>query len=72
MKYTLTIDKPTEKISALLNLIRSYDEITLEEEVDDFHISDEHKNIVRERIKASEKNPDLLLDWEKVKNEFNL
>ncbi len=43
MKYTLTINNPTEKTLALMNLIRSYDDIVLEEETDDFELSDVQK-----------------------------
>lgn len=68
MKYTLTIDKPTEKISALLNLIRSYDEITLEEEVDDYELSDVQKSLLDKRVENYEKGISKSYTWSEVKN----
>jgi hypothetical protein len=34
-------------------------------------IPENHKNIVRQRIKASNSNPSSLLNWEKEKNKIN-
>lgn len=42
----------------------------LESEQED--IPEEHKNIVRQRMKASEADPSRLLDWDKVKHKINL
>ena len=38
----------------------------------EFEISEEHKAIVRDRIKKSDQNPERLLDWEQVQNNFQL
>ena len=35
-------------------------------------IPEEHKRIVRKRIENSNKNPERLLDWEEIKNNFIL
>jgi len=35
-------------------------------------IPEEHKNIVRQRIRESNKNPERLLDWDDIKNSFIL
>lgn len=35
-------------------------------------IPEEHKNIVRQRIKASEADPSRLLNWDEVKDQFKL
>ena len=35
-------------------------------------ISEEHKGIVRDRIKISDQNPERLLDWEQVQDNFQL
>ncbi|PKP46250.1 MAG: hypothetical protein CVT95_07265 [Bacteroidetes bacterium HGW-Bacteroidetes-12] len=35
-------------------------------------IPEEHKKIVRQRIADSNKNPERLLDWDDVKNDFKL
>lgn len=42
------------------------------EEESDLIIPDEHKNIVRERIRKSEADPERLLDWDEVKDTFIL
>lgn len=38
----------------------------------DVSIPEEHKQEVRKRIAASDKNPERLLDWDKIKNDFKL
>ncbi|KAA3651751.1 MAG: hypothetical protein DWP98_02450 [Bacteroidetes bacterium] len=38
----------------------------------DVSIPEEHKKIVRQRIADSNKNPERLLDWDEVKNDFKL
>jgi hypothetical protein len=35
-----------------------------------FEIPEEYKNIVRERIKASDADPSRLLDWDKAKHQL--
>lgn len=47
-----------------------YDYIKFESE--EISIPEEHKNIVRNRIEASKKDPTRLLDWEKAKSEIKL
>ncbi|MFN0048462.1 MAG: hypothetical protein ACKVOU_05005 [Cytophagales bacterium] len=36
----------------------------------DNEIPEWQKNIVRERIRKAKENPDLMLDWEQIKNTF--
>lgn len=38
----------------------------------DISIPEEHKQEVRKRMAASDKNPERLLDWNDVKNDFKL
>ena len=38
----------------------------------ELEISEEHKAIVRDRIKKSDQNPERLLDWEQVQDNFRL
>lgn len=38
----------------------------------DISIPEEHKQEVRKRMAASDKTPEILLDWNDVKNDFNL
>lgn len=40
------------------------------EVADSYEIPEEHKEIVRERIRKSNENPDRLLDWDDVKDNF--
>ena len=40
--------------------------------VESFDIPQEHKTIVRNRIKKSEENPEILLDWDDVSENFVL
>lgn len=38
----------------------------------DLEISEEHKALVRERIRRSDQDPDRLLDWEEAQDNFRL
>jgi hypothetical protein len=38
----------------------------------ELEISEEHKAIVRDRIKKSDQSPERLLDWEQVQDNFQL
>ncbi|PWE00443.1 addiction module protein [Marinilabilia rubra] len=42
------------------------------EESSSFEIPDWHKNILDERLKMLEKDPDNLINWEEAKKNFNL
>jgi len=42
-----------------------------EEQDQDIEIPEEHKAIVRERMKKAKANPERLLDWEEVKDSFS-
>jgi hypothetical protein len=62
----ITLKIPDKKLSFFMELIEHLGfEITKETE-----IPEEHKTIVRERIKKSRQNPDRLVDWEKVQDNF--
>ncbi len=63
----ITLKIPEDKLEFYLEL---FEQLGLETGLDT-EIPEEHKEIVRERIKASNENPDLLLDWDKVKDDFN-
>lgn len=41
-------------------------------DIDDYEIPEEHKNIVRQRIKASETNPSRLLNWDEAKHKLKV
>jgi len=42
-----------------------------EDQEQDIEISEEHKAIVRERMKKAKANPERLLDWDEVKDSFS-
>jgi predicted Zn-dependent peptidase len=65
----ITLKIPDKKLDFVMELIR---ELRLEVTEEEFEIPEEHKKIVLERIRKSEKNPERLLDWEQVKNNFRL
>lgn len=64
----LTIKIPEKKINFFMELINQLG-IEVSHQID---IPEEHKEIVRSRIKKSIKNPERLLDWSKVQNKFIL
>lgn len=67
MKH-ISVSVPDDKYKFFLELIQSLNFVTLEE-VD---IPEEHKALVRKRIEISNKNPDQLLDWDQVQDNFKL
>jgi hypothetical protein len=62
------IQIPDSEYPNFMKLLSSIEYITVEEE--DIVIPEEHKNIVRERIKASESDPSRLMDWDKAKQQL--
>ncbi|MEQ8904446.1 hypothetical protein [Ekhidna sp.] len=61
-----TIDIPDEKVPFFKELIKN---LGLEKDID---IREDQKQIVLDRIKKSKNNPELLLEWEDIKNDFKL
>lgn len=62
----VVINFPDNKYNLFLELLKQLNI----EEVEMQEIPEFQKEIVRSRIKNSEKNPENLLDWETVKNDF--
>ncbi len=62
----VTIKIPDKKLKFFLALVKELGLETTEETT----IPEEHKKIVRDRVKKSEQDPDRLLDWEKAKDSF--
>lgn len=62
----ITLKVPDHKVDFVLELI---EQLGLEF-TDDIEIPEEHKEIVRERIRKSNANPDLILNWDEVKDNF--
>lgn len=52
----------------LINAIKNLLDYALQKEEDIYDIPEEHKRIVRQRVKASEADPSRLLNWDEVKN----
>lgn len=64
----VTLNIPDSKFQFFMELVKNLGFIKTS--VSD--IPEEHKKIVRKRIAESTKNPERLLDWDEVKNDFNL
>ena len=64
----ITLKVPDHKIDFILELIEQLG-IEVSEEIE---IPEEHKEIVRERIRKSNANPERLLNWDEVKDNFKL
>lgn len=62
----VTLRIPDKKFGFFMELIEQLG-IEVAEEVE---IPEEHKAIVRERIKKSNQNPERLLDWNQVQDNF--
>jgi hypothetical protein len=58
---------PDQKVDFVLELI---EQLGLEFSSEEMDIPEDHKAIVRERIKKSKANPERLLDWDQVKDSF--
>jgi len=65
-QYTITI--PDDKVNSFIDMMKSITYVKNIEDNTAIDIPEEHKNIVRERMKKSEKDPSRLLDWDKVKH----
>lgn len=62
----VTLKIPDKKFGFFMELIKQLGiEVSEEEE-----IPEEHKTIVRERIKQSGQNPERLQDWDQVQDSF--
>jgi len=64
----ITLKIPDDKIDFYMEL---FERLGLQIQ-EDFDIPDAHIELVRERIRKSDENPDLLLNWEDVKDSFKL
>lgn len=62
----VTLKIPDKKFGFFMELVKQLG-IEVAEEIE---IPEEHKAIVRERIKKSAQNPERLLDWDEVKDKF--
>jgi hypothetical protein len=65
-KITLLI--PEQKLAFFLELVRQLGLEVYEES----EVSEAQKEVVRERIRFSDENPESMRDWDKIKSEFRL
>jgi hypothetical protein len=69
MKLTINIpDSNVEKAAPLIAYLKTLDYIEMEQE-ENFHIPENHKLVVRDRLNKNS-NKDLL-DWEQIKGELH-
>ncbi|MCB0397867.1 MAG: hypothetical protein KDD36_14540 [Flavobacteriales bacterium] len=67
----VTLKIPDKRFGFFMELIKQLG-FEVAGETDQIDIPEEHKAIVRERIKKSCQNPDRLMEWDKVKDNFRL
>jgi hypothetical protein len=64
----LTLNIPDNQYAFFLELVQKLGFVKIEE----LDVPEEHKTIVRERMKKSRQDPDRLLDWEQAEGNFRL
>ncbi len=62
----VTLNIPDNKYQFFIELVNNLGF----DKPEDIHIPEEHKTIVRERTLKSKANPDRLLDWDQVQDNF--
>ena len=65
----ITFKIPNDKVSFLKDLMK---QLGFEISAEISEISEEHKAEVRKRINKSNENPELLKDWDTVKDSFKV
>jgi hypothetical protein len=63
----ITLNIPDSEFEFFMKLVKKFNYKTAE--ATDFSIPEEHKALVRDRIKNSKENE--LLDWDTIKDDFN-
>jgi hypothetical protein len=66
----IAVTIPDNKESLFIELLNSISFVKGIETMEDFEIPEEQKEIVRQRIKASETDPSRLLNWDEVKHKI--
>jgi len=64
----IAVTIPDNKESLFIELLKSISFVKEIKAIEDFEIPEEQKEIVRQRIKASETDPSRLLEWDAVKS----
>ncbi len=68
MKFTIDVEE--NHVDFLLELLQSLDYVSIE--MDEQGISEEHKQLLEERIKAFEENPYQGIEWSEVKKKLHI
>lgn len=66
----IAVTIPDNKESLFIDLLKNISFVKRIETIEDFIIPEEQKQIVRQRMKASENNPSVLLKWDEVKHKI--
>ena len=66
----IAVTIPDNKESLFIELLKSLSFVKRIETIEDFVIPEEQKQIVRQRMKASENDPSVLLKWDEVKHKI--
>ena len=68
--FTITI--PDNKENIFIEMMKSISFVKKIQASNDIDISEEHKEIVRNRIKRMEENPESCLSWEDIERKIKL
>lgn len=70
----ISIHIPDAQLSFMMELLRKFDFVKIDVPAADtnFELTEEQKNLVEAERQRCKKDPDYLLDWEKVKNTFKV
>jgi hypothetical protein len=69
-QYIVTI--PDNKVNVFIDMLKNTSYVNYVEDNNIDEIPEEHKRIVRERIKMSEKDPSRRLKWDDAKHKIKL
>ncbi|HRY33520.1 MAG TPA: hypothetical protein P5531_11180 [Bacteroidales bacterium] len=68
--YSITI--PDNKENLFIEWMKSVSFVKKIEDVSDIDIPEEHKQLVRQRMKQLEENPKSMLNWEDIESKIKL
>jgi len=68
--YSITI--PDNKENLFIEWMKSVSFVKKIEDVSDIDIPEEHKQLVRQRMKQMEEHPESMLSWEDIENKTKL
>ena len=68
--YSITI--PDNKENLFIEWMKSVSFVKKIEDISDIDIPEEHKQLVRQRMKQMEEHPESMLSWEDIENKTKL